>query len=143
MKWSEFEANLERDAGLLRNGIISAEEYGARVVELCEKAGGWSPTWEPEEPELPKMISFGLLIGLGPALLTTSGEIIRNTGVYRLAARRYNAYPELEALARELALDIEYWVEGFRDCEELTYSGLMESLNLLNRSRDRGLLPKD
>lgn len=103
------------------------------LVRLAEETG---VQWEPEEPELPERINGGLVDGIpalsreyrgGPLFDPETWKL-----VYQEAARRYNAYPELEALAQELADELRQVNEG--------RFGTRVWSDLLARARSLGLL---
>lgn len=78
-----------------------AAEAAAALAETW-----WSIDWDPEEPELPRAIHASLY-GPGITVLVNSsnGRTLTDEE-YVEAAHRYNAYPWLEALAREMSREL-------------------------------------
>ena len=111
------------------------EILDAAAIAAQEWAG---KPWDPEEPELPEWperleVPDGTCFFWWPGkkLFIQLGKL---RTVYQEAARRYNAYPELESLARELYSDLKLHHE-MREAGECA-SGRCPTCELLSRAKE-------
>lgn len=98
-------------------GRLVGGEVGERAARLAEEAG---VQWDPEEPGLPEKLGYLYLAPNRMLLMDGEGKplgvvVIERqrlplTEVYELLARsllRYNDYPKLKALTRELYVALD------------------------------------